>query len=52
MVNAFTAMPNMPRVTISFTEQQLEWLRAQADRLGISLADLIRRMVDRQRERT
>ncbi|MGI9501476.1 MAG: ribbon-helix-helix protein, CopG family [Geminicoccaceae bacterium] len=36
---------------ISFTDPQLEVLRAESERLGISLSDLIRRIVDEWRER-
>ena len=39
----------MIKHTISFTPQQWEWLEQEAKRLGISLAELIRRIVDEKR---
>ena len=38
------------RKHITLTEPQLEFLRLEADRLGISVSDLIRRIVDQFRE--
>jgi Arc/MetJ-type ribon-helix-helix transcriptional regulator len=38
-----------PRMSVQFTEPQLDFLRAEADRLGISVADAVRRIVDRYR---
>ena len=35
-----------PRLTITFTDPQLAWLRAEAKRLGISVGELHRRIVD------
>ena len=37
------------KVMISFTDPQLRWLRAEAKRLGVSVADLVRRSVDAYR---
>ena len=42
-------MSHKPRMSIQFTEPQLDLLRAEADRLGISVADVVRRIVDRYR---
>lgn len=39
----------MVKQVISFTPQQLEWLKAEAARLGISVAELVRRIVDQAR---
>jgi hypothetical protein len=38
-----------PRMSVQFTEPQLDFLRAEADRLGISVADAVRLIVDRYR---
>jgi hypothetical protein len=35
---------------ISFTDPQVEFLKREAGRLGISVADLVRRIVDQYRE--
>jgi hypothetical protein len=35
---------------ISFTDPQVEFLKQEAERLGISVADLVRRIVDQYRE--
>lgn len=40
----------MNKYVISFTEPQLEWLKQEAKRLGISVAELVRRLVDQARE--
>jgi len=37
-------------ISISFTAPQLTYLRKEARRLGISLAELLRRIVDQFRE--
>ncbi len=34
---------------ISFTQPQLEWLEMEAKRLGISIPELLRRIVDKAR---
>jgi len=39
----------MIRTSVSFTEPQMEYLRAEAERLGISTADVVRRMIDENR---
>lgn len=38
------------RLQVSLKPQQWEWLRAKAGETGASLAELIRRAVDRYRE--
>jgi hypothetical protein len=43
-------MSKAPRMSVTFTEPQLAFLKVEADRLGVSIADLIRRIVDRYRE--
>jgi len=40
----------MIKKVISFTQPQLTWLEAEANRLGISMAELIRRLIDQARE--
>lgn len=43
-------MSTKARLTVAFTWPQKDWLDKEADRLGISVADLIRRIVDQHRE--
>jgi hypothetical protein len=43
---------NTPRMTISLTAPQLAYLREEAARLGITVADLVRRIIDQHREGT
>lgn len=43
-------MSTKDRMSISFTEPQLAFLRKEAARLGITIADLVRRIVDAYRE--
>ena len=40
----------MIKQMISFTQPQLAWLRREARRLGVSVAELVRRAVDTCRE--
>jgi hypothetical protein len=40
----------MERIIISFGFPALVWLRAESKRLGISIAELVRRCVDKERE--
>lgn len=40
---------NTARMSVSFTRPQLEYLRVEAEQLGISIADMIRRIVDQHR---
>ena len=37
------------RLSISFSRPALAWLHAEAERLGIGVAELLRRVVDRAR---
>ena len=39
----------MDRMSISLSNPQLAYLRAEAKRLGISVGDLIRRIIDQHR---
>jgi len=39
------------RQTVTFTQPQYDWLREEAERLGISVSDLLPRIVDERRER-
>lgn len=36
--------------SISFTKPQIEYLRAAAERLGITVGDMVRRIIDQHRE--
>lgn len=40
------------RTTINLTTPQLSWLRKEAKRLGLTLGELLRRIVDEKREAT
>lgn len=40
----------MHKQMVSFTQPQIAFLKAEAERLGISVADLVRRIVDAYRE--
>jgi hypothetical protein len=42
-------MERLLRRTIAFTNSQMTVLKAKADELGISVADLVRRIVDEWR---
>lgn len=44
-------MAKMVKRSISFSEPLDEWLKSEAARLGISLADVVRRKLDESRER-
>ncbi len=37
------------RQTITFTAPQMKWLKAESKRLGITIADVLRRMIDEYR---
>lgn len=37
--------------SIDFTEPQMEWLQAKAEELGISVGELVRRIIDDERDR-
>jgi hypothetical protein len=40
----------MNKRMISFTDPQEDYLKREAERLGISVSDLVRRIVDQHRE--
>jgi hypothetical protein len=39
----------MERTTIQLTPQQLSWLKKQSGKLGITLGELLRRIIDETR---
>lgn len=41
----------MKRISMFFAEPQLKWLAKEAKRLGISVSELIRRLIDEKREK-
>ena len=41
--------PPMPRISCSLSDQQMEWLRAEARRIGITVGELLRRIIDQSR---
>ncbi len=43
-------MSKPPRMTVVLTEPLLAWLRSEAERLGIPVNELIRRLLDKERE--
>lgn len=40
----------MQRITISLPDPQLSWLQSEAKRIGITIGELLRRLIDRVRE--
>jgi hypothetical protein len=40
----------MERLTLSFTARQVGWLKHEAQRLGITIGDLLRRIIDEIRQ--
>lgn len=40
----------MQKLMVSLTDPQYEWIDAEAERLGISRAEVVRRVLDRHRE--
>ncbi len=38
-----------PRLNVTLTDPIIEWLNAEAERLGISVSELLRRILDRER---
>lgn len=40
----------LSRTTINLTPPQLSWLRREAKRLGLTLGELLRRIIDEKRE--
>lgn len=45
------SMNTSPRMSISFTAPQLAFLKEEAERLGITVAELVRRIIDEHREK-
>jgi hypothetical protein len=45
-----TAMSAKPRTSVVLTDPQMAFLEAEAARLGITLGELVRRIVDQYRE--
>jgi hypothetical protein len=43
-------MGTLHKQSIGFTKPQTEYLQAEAARLGISVADVVRRIIDHHRE--
>jgi predicted DNA-binding ribbon-helix-helix protein len=39
-----------PRQSVSLTDQQVDYLKRKAEDLGITVSDLIRRIIDQYRE--
>ena len=42
----------MPKLVLSFTEPQVSFMQKEAKKLGISVAELVRRIVDQYRGAT
>lgn len=40
----------MARMSVTLTEPQLKWLEKEAKRLGITVGEMIRRLIDKVRE--
>jgi hypothetical protein len=38
-----------PRITVTFTEPQMDFLKRKSERLGITVSELVRRIVDQHR---
>ena len=45
------AMVTSVPLTVRFTEPQLAWLRVEAAKFGVSIGDMVRRIIDEHRER-
>jgi hypothetical protein len=41
----------LQRQMVQFTEPQLDYLRKEAARLGVSISELVRRVIDEHREK-
>lgn len=41
--------PRRPRQTVTFTADQMGWLVGEAERLGVSLSEVVRRLVEAAR---
>ena len=37
--------------SIDFSEPQMTWLKKEADKLGLPISELVRRIIDAERER-
>lgn len=42
--------PRKPRQTVTFTAEQMGWLVGEAERLGVSLSEVVRRLVEEKRD--
>jgi len=40
----------MTRITVSLPDPTMEWLKAEAKRAGITVGELLRRIIDQRRE--
>jgi hypothetical protein len=45
-------MADTQRLTVTFTAPQLAWLKVEAKRLGVTVSDLVRRIIDEHRGRS
>ena len=43
-------MATLARINLSLTEPQLAFLRIEAERLGVTVGELLRRVIDQYRE--
>ena len=43
-------MSKNPRLMLTLTSPQREYLEAEAERLGVTIAELIRRIIDKHRK--
>ncbi len=42
-------MSTLPRSTVVFSQPQWDWIKAEASRLGLSVNEVIRRIIDNAR---
>lgn len=40
----------MDRITVSLPDQQMSWLKREAKRLGLTIGELLRRVIDQVRQ--
>ena len=45
-----TTIPKLARTTVNLTPPQMSWLRREARRLGLTIGELLRRIIDDRRE--